>query len=135
MADGGHLLQQVRALAPMSQRTVRVGPKRRDERVLQVAWGAVQLPPPARAAAGRGFAPEPLAVWVIRAWAEELEWVLVSTWRVEEAPAAAERLDWYSRRWAIEDHHKGLKTGCRIEASQLCAPPSVSGRCWALRRC
>ena len=49
LADGGHLLQQVRALAPMSQRTVRVGPKRREERVLQVAWCALHLPPPARA--------------------------------------------------------------------------------------
>jgi hypothetical protein len=38
---------------------------------------------------------------------------------VEDAAAAAERIDWYSRRWSIEDYHKGLKTGCRIEASQL----------------
>ena len=47
LAEGGHLLQQVRALAPRSQRTVRVGPKRRQERVLQLAWCAVQLTAPA----------------------------------------------------------------------------------------
>jgi hypothetical protein len=121
LADGGHLLQQVRTLAPMSQRTVRVraGNGRPTDRELQVAWGAVQLPPPQRAAAGRGLPPEPLAVWVIRVWDEGLEWVLLSTLPVEDAQAAAERIDWYGRRWTIEDYHKGLKTGCRIEASQL----------------
>jgi hypothetical protein len=121
LAGGGHLLQQVRALAPMDQRVVPVpqGNQRPQERVLQVAWGAVPLPPPQRAAAGRGLPLGSLAVWVIRVWDEELEWVLVSTLPVEEAAAAAERLDWYSRRWTIEDYHKGLKTGCRIEASPL----------------
>ena len=102
----------------MAQRPVRVGPKRREPRVLQVAWGAVQLPPP-KGPAGRGLPPEPLPVWLIRVWDEALEWVLVSTLPVEDQAAAAERLDWYSRRWTIEDYHKGLKTGCRLEASQL----------------
>jgi hypothetical protein len=118
LEDGGYLLEQVRALAPMDRRTVRVGPKRRDQRVLQVAWCAVQLPPP-KGPAGQGLPPEPLAVWVVRVWDDELEWVLLSTLPVEDAAAAAERLDWYGRRWTIEDYHKGLKTGCRIEASQL----------------
>jgi hypothetical protein len=120
LEDGGYLLQQVRALAPRSQRPVRVrlgkqGPKKR---LLQVAWCAVHLRPP-KGPAGRGLPPEGLPVWVIRVWDETLEWVLVSTLPVEDAAAAAERLDWYSRRWSIEDYHKGLKTGCRIEASQL----------------
>lgn len=121
LAGGGYLLQQVRALAPRSQQTVRVpspgnGPK--EERVLQLAWCAVQAPPP-RGAGGRGFPPEPLSVWVLRVWAEGLEWILVSTLPIEDEAAAAERLAWYSRRWTLEDYHKGLKTGCRIEASQL----------------
>jgi hypothetical protein len=117
---GGYLLQQVRALEPMSQRIVRVrvGKKGPKKRLLQVAWEAVHLRPP-QGPAGRGLPPEPLAVWVIRVWDEQVEWVLVSTLPVEDAAAAAERIDWYSRRWTIEDYHKGLKTGCRIEASQL----------------
>jgi hypothetical protein len=120
LEEGGYLLQQVRALAPMAQRTVRVrvGNKRPKERVLQVAWGAMQLLPP-KGPAGRGLPPEPLPVWVIRVWDAKVEWVLVSTLPVEEEAAAAERIDWYSRRWTIEDYHKGLKTGCRLEASQL----------------
>jgi hypothetical protein len=118
LEEGGHLLEQVRGLEPMSQRTVRVGPKRRDERVLQVAWGAVHLLPP-KGPAGRGLPPEPLPVWLIRVWDEKVEWVLVSTLPVEDQASAAERIEWYSRRWTIEDYHKGLKTGCRIEASQL----------------
>ena len=118
--EGGYLLQQVRALEPKAQRTVRVrvGNKGPKERVLQVTWGAVHLRPP-QGPAGRGFSPEALPVWVIRVWDEKVEWVLVSTLPVEDEAAAAERIDWYSRRWTIEDYHKGLKSGCRIEASQL----------------
>lgn len=28
-------------------------------------------------------------------------------------------MKWYANRWVIEEYHKCLKTGCRIEASQL----------------
>ena len=32
---------------------------------------------------------------------------------------ASERLDWYCRRWTIEEYHKALKTGCRVEDQQF----------------
>jgi len=118
LAGGGYLLQQVRALAPQAEQRVRVGSAPGEVCLLQVAWCPAQLLPP-KGPAGRGFPPTPLSVWVLRVWGPGLEWILVSTLPVEDAAAAAERVEWYSRRWTIEDYHKGLKTGCRIEASQL----------------
>ena len=32
---------------------------------------------------------------------------------------AWEKVDWYKRRWGIEDFHRTLKSGCRIEDRQL----------------
>ena len=38
---------------------------------------------------------------------------------VEQEADAQERVDWYERRWIIEEYHKGMKTGCRIESMQF----------------
>ena len=57
--------------------------------------------------------------WCVRAWGEDLEWVLLSSLAVEDAAQACERLDWYAGRWLIEEYHKGLKTGCAIERRRL----------------
>ena len=48
-----------------------------------------------------------------------VEWLLLTTVAVETLPQAQERIDWYCQRWQIEIYHKTLKSGCRIEASQL----------------
>ena len=32
---------------------------------------------------------------------------------------AWEHVDWYRRRWLVEDYHQCLKSGCRIEERQL----------------
>ena len=32
---------------------------------------------------------------------------------------AWQRVDWYGCRWGVEDFHKGLKTGCRIQERHL----------------
>jgi hypothetical protein len=71
---------------------------------------------------------EPLRMWVVRAWekdkdpsrdAEALEWVLLTTVPVRDAKEALEAVRWYARRWTIEDYHKCLKTGCRVDSRQL----------------
>jgi hypothetical protein len=68
----------------------------------------------------------PLALWGV--WAYELEappgeepldWKLLSSVPVLTAEDALERLEWYAARWSIEQWHKILKDGCRIEMRQL----------------
>lgn len=95
-------------------------PKRRV--ALKVSFGAVLLHAPQigaerKHAAQRG--------WVVRCWSEAdetgaaIEWVLFTTVAVADAAGALEVVEWYSHRWLIEEYHKCLKSGCRIEASQL----------------
>jgi hypothetical protein len=48
-----------------------------------------------------------------------IHWVLLTSWPVGTARQAVRVVKAYSRRWLIEEYHKALKTGTRIEDSQL----------------
>jgi hypothetical protein len=47
-----------------------------------------------------------------------LEWFLLSTREITSVEQAQECLRWYCLRWRIEDWHRVLKSGCRVEALQ-----------------
>jgi len=82
----------------------------------QVAWGAVTLHPP-RLGPERKEAP--IDGWCLRCWhGEDVEGILFTTVPLTAADALT-HLTWYSRRWLIEEYHKCLKTGCRMEERQL----------------
>ena len=68
---------------------------------------------------------EALKLWVVHvvepsppADAEPVEWFLLTTCEITTADQAQECLRWYCLRWRIEDWHRVLKSGCRIEALQ-----------------
>ena len=93
-------------------------PARQADIVL--SWCRLVVPPP------EGEHGELLDVWVVRAWetdpppgATRVEWILLTSECIETATAAARVVEWYTCRWLIEDYHMCLKTGCRIEHSQL----------------
>ena len=44
-----------------------------------------------------------------------IEWMLLSTIPIERADDAIKLLDYYAKRWRIEDWHRILKTCCRVE--------------------
>jgi hypothetical protein len=44
-----------------------------------------------------------------------VEWFLLTTIDITSAEDAVQCLRWYCLRWRIEDWHRVLKTGCRIE--------------------
>jgi hypothetical protein len=86
-----------------------------------VAWVPLVVQPPADVRDG-----EPLPAWVVRVWepappvgSDPVEWVLLTSVPVADVDAAWERVDWYGGRWLVEEYHRCLKTGCRLEASQL----------------
>jgi Transposase DNA-binding len=90
----------------------------------QVAFAPITIAPPTRR---RGeYACQPLPLWVVRVWEpttpageEPLEWILLTNCPVRTIRDALERIQWYERRWIIEEYHKGLKTGCNIESLQF----------------
>ena len=51
--------------------------------------------------------------------AEPVHWVLLTDWPVEDLAACMRVARAYSCRWLIEEYHKALKTGTRVESSQL----------------
>lgn len=64
----------------------------------------------------------PLDVYVVHAVEENpppetkaIEWFLLTTIPVSTAAEAEQCLRWYALRWRIEDWHRVLKSGCRIE--------------------
>jgi len=66
-----------------------------------------------------------LRLWVVHvretpapAQGQRIEWFLLSTRAITTVEQACECLRWYCLRWRIEDWHRVLKTGCRIEALQ-----------------
>jgi hypothetical protein len=48
-----------------------------------------------------------------------LEWLLLTTLKVESLEEALQCIRWYSLRWIIEQYHFTLKSGCQIEKLQL----------------
>jgi hypothetical protein len=68
---------------------------------------------------------KPVLLWVIQAieehppeGVEPLKWYLLTTLQIDSVKQAETCLRWYCLRWRIEDWHRVLKTGCRIEALQ-----------------
>ena len=64
----------------------------------------------------------PIDVWVIHAREENpppdteaVEWFLLTTIDLNSPEDAEQCLRWYCLRWRIEDFHRVLKSGCRIE--------------------
>ena len=108
-------VQRLSARAKASKQTRK---DRRAARVADVTLRYQQVPPPCPGAA-------PVALWVVHVreeqpppGAEPLEWFLLTTLRVSSADDATRILQWYVRRWRIEEYFRVLKSGCKVEELQ-----------------
>ena len=102
-----------------SKQKARAGHPRRTAQVA-VRYREVEFRPPASHSAKQA-----ITLWVVHVaesrqprHAEPLEWFLLSTREITSVEQAQECLRWYCLRWRIEDWHRVLKSGCRIEALQ-----------------
>lgn len=84
---------------------------------LTVRAARVQLQPPIRHANK-----DPIGIWIIHAkednppqGEDSIEWFLLTTMTIANSADAEQCLRWYCLRWRIEDWHRVLKSGCRIE--------------------
>jgi len=91
---------------------------------MAVSFAPVQIRPSTKNTGNYGN--KPLAVWVIRVWEidpppgqERLEWMLLTNEPVRSFADAYRVVGWYECRWIIEEYHKGMKTGCRVESPQF----------------
>lgn len=95
----------------------RQGDSKPQEVTMFVAWGKVTICPPKRIVGET----EPITLYVVRCFNEdeEINWVLYSTIPVNNLEESIEKIKWYACRWVIEEYHKCLKTGCKIESNQF----------------
>lgn len=84
---------------------------------LSVRYIQVQIKPPIQMKEK-----EPVTVWVVHVREENppanidaLEWFLLTTCEIKSVDDALTCVQWYCLRWRIEDWHRVLKSGCRIE--------------------
>lgn len=93
-------------------------PKRASRQAeLEVRYQRIQLRPPKYYSAK-----DPIDLCIVHAvesnapaGSEAVEWFLLTTIDIASAEEAVQCLRWYCLRWRIEDWHRVLKTGCRIE--------------------
>ena len=52
---------------------------------------------------------------------DRLEWFLITNEPIGCFEDAYRVVGWYECRWIVEEYHKGMKTGCRIESPQFTA--------------
>lgn len=97
-------------------------PKRRAK--LRIQSTSVMLKPP------RHRTPDipemPLRAWTVRVTEvdipdgiDPLEWMLLTTQPLEDLESAVSMVRAYTARWLIEEFHRVLKSGCRVERMQL----------------
>lgn len=102
-----------------SKQKARAGHPRRTAQVA-LRYRQVEFRPGAQHSAKQA-----ITLWVVHVAearpppnAERLEWFLLSTRAITSVEQAQECLRWYCLRWRIEDWHRVLKSGCRVEALQ-----------------
>jgi len=124
-ADQRYLFDAVAAEPVRARKDVVIaaGGGRKERTAHVVLRGAcfTLLPPTAR---GRKGAPQTVNVVLAREEAPPadtapVEWILLTSEPIETADELLRVLDHYCGRWKIEEWHKALKTGCRIEDRQL----------------
>lgn len=92
---------------------------KRNERVAQMIlrYEQVELPPPPSLGESA-----PISLWAVHALEDDppagvkpIEWFVLTTIAITSPEQAERILAYYCLRWRIEDWHRVLKTGCRVE--------------------
>ena len=115
----GQFCIHVERQSARSKKSKRQARGKRDERMAEVSvrYLPIELSPPAH---HKDKAPIPM--WIIHVVednppqdVERIDWYLLTTLAVQCLADAEQCLRWHCLRWRIEDWHRVLKSGCRIE--------------------
>lgn len=90
---------------------------------VQVRWSAVTIQPP-KVPCKESWPPVTLrAIWVHEPapppGAQPIDWMLLTDMPIPSFEQAWQCVQWYCRRWGIEEWHRALKTGCRVEQREF----------------
>jgi Transposase DDE domain. len=123
-----YLLDWSKTLPEKGQTRIQIqqgGDRESREATLSVRSGRCELLPPKNDPGEK----DPVEVNVVRVeevggegdpdQEDPVQWVLLTTEPAGDFKKALRVVDYYRARWTIEEWHKALKTGCRIEDRQL----------------
>jgi hypothetical protein len=92
---------------------------------LEIRFSKVKLKAPAHKTKYLGLN-TPLDLWLVEAkeakppeGVEAICWRVWTTVEISSSEQAKDAIGWYSKRWNIEEFHRILKTGCKVEERQL----------------
>jgi hypothetical protein len=102
------------------------GRKARKQAEFAIRGGPILLLPPHAKHGLHGDDPLPLYVAYVSevnppAGEKPIEWMLLTNEPVVTLDDAWRVISWYEQRWVIEEYHKAMKTGCRVEDLQFTA--------------
>lgn len=94
---------------------------------LEIRAGSIHMPVPSHKSPWvRELDPEPIAMNVMYVVeidppddVEPISWVLLTSLPVDTFEQAWEVIEYYETRWLVEEFHKAMKTGCRVQNRQL----------------
>jgi hypothetical protein len=136
---GSDLKTLMRSLPPLGQKLMWVASKTASKTASETASKATPKATPGRwatvsvsASAVTVYSPQlartgkALRCWAVRVWEEDapagvepLEWLLLTSLPVHGLDDALKAAGYYGLRWLIEEYHKCLKSGCKVEERQL----------------
>ncbi len=112
---------------PVGQKRELPLPRRRGQPArtarVEVRWAAVTIESPA-VGCKKGW--PPLTLWAL--WVHEpdppqgvepVDWMLLTDLPIRTGADAWEKVQWYCRRWGIEEWHRALKNGCGVEQREF----------------
>lgn len=105
---------------PRKSSRKKVAPRRRRQASIELRWKAAKTYPPSH---GLSRHLAPVDLWILEArevsapgeTAKPILWRLLSSEPIGSEQDAVRLLDYYAKRWRIEDWHRILKTCCRVE--------------------
>lgn len=94
---------------------------------LEVRVGSLRMPVPRQKSPWvRELNPAPIAMDVVHVvevdpplGVKPISWVLLTSLPVDTFDQAWTVIEYYESRWLVEEYHKALKTGCRVQDRQL----------------
>ena len=125
-----YLKEYVQSLPELGRYTMDVQPqkgrKARVQAEFAIRGGPILLLPPHAKHGHHGNDPLPLYVVYVAEVSpprgeKPIDWMLLTNEPVLTLDDAWRVVAWYERRWVIEEYHKAMKTGCRIEDLQFTA--------------
>ncbi len=114
------LKQYMRSLPAMAEKQ-RIARSTQDhsshEQTLKISWTTAEMLSPKAEKEKRSIHGS-----YVRVWCEtdpDIEWILFTLSTITSEEEALEIVTIYEHRWIIEEYHKCLKSGCKIEEAQL----------------